>query len=60
MTTYPNNNGNNMCIFVGSSGFGTNCQTSDIVMGSYSGGIDEFYVYNRELTVNDICPLTHP
>ncbi len=59
-TSYSNNNGNNMCILLGTSALGINCQTSDIVMGSYSGAIDEFYVYNRELTINDICPLAHP
>ncbi|CAF1251275.1 unnamed protein product, partial [Rotaria sordida] len=49
-----------MCIFLETSGFGTNCQTLNIIMGSYSGRIDEFYVYDRELTENEICPLAHP
>ncbi|CAF1476300.1 unnamed protein product [Rotaria sordida] len=59
MTTYVASN-QNMCIFLGTSGFETNCQTLNIIMGSYSGRIDEFYVYDRELTENEICPLAHP
>ena len=59
MATY-NNAGGLMCIFLGTSGFGTNCNTGQIVMGTYSGGFDEFYIYNRELTANEICPLAHP
>ena len=49
-----------MCITLGGSGYGKNCQTGSISMGQYSGAIDEFYVYNRELTVLEICPLAHP
>ena len=49
-----------MCLFLGTSGFGTNCYTGQIVMGSYSGALDEFYVYNRELTATEVCPLAHP
>jgi hypothetical protein len=49
-----------MCILLGSSGLGINCQTGQISMGSYSGGIDEFYVYSRELSSSEVCPLAHP
>lgn len=49
-----------MCILLASSGLGTNCQTSLLVMGSYEGSIDEFYVYNRELNDFEVCPLAHP
>lgn len=49
-----------MCVLLGSSGLGKNCQTVLISMGQYSGGIDEFYVYNRELSSTEICSLAHP
>jgi hypothetical protein len=49
-----------MCILLASSGLGTNCQTGSISMGRYSGAIDELYVYNRELTALEVCPLAHP
>ncbi len=49
-----------MCVTLGSSGFGTNCQTGLISMGPYSGGIDEFYVYSREINALEVCPLAHP
>jgi hypothetical protein len=49
-----------MCVLLASSGLGTNCQTGLISMGSYSGAIDEFYVYNRELNALEVCPLAHP
>jgi hypothetical protein len=49
-----------MCIMLGSSGLGINCQTGQISMGSYSGAIDEFYVYSRELSALEVCPLAHP
>jgi hypothetical protein len=49
-----------MCVLLGSSGLGTNCQTGSISMGPYSGAIDEFYVYNRELNSLEVCPLAHP
>ncbi|CAF1365960.1 unnamed protein product [Rotaria sp. Silwood1] len=52
--------GTSMCVFLGNSGLGTNCQTGQIVMGAYSGAIDEFYVYNRELSESEVCPLAHP
>jgi hypothetical protein len=45
---------------LGSSGLGINCQTGQISMGSYSGAIDEFYVYSRELSALEVCPLAHP
>jgi hypothetical protein len=60
MTTFNSYNGGNMYIFLGTSGFGTNCQTSGILMGSYSGAIDEFYVYDREITQAEVCPLASP
>ena len=49
-----------MCVLLATSGLGTNCQTSQIVTGSYSGAIDEVYVYSRELTAAEVCPLAHP
>jgi len=49
-----------MCILLASSGLGTNCETGLISMGPYSGAIDEFYVYNRELNALEVCPLAHP
>ena len=49
-----------MCILLASSGLGTNCQTSLLSMGPYSGSIDEFYVYSRELNDFEVCPLAHP
>ena len=49
-----------MCFLLGSSGLGTNCQTSLISMGQYSGAIDEVYIYNRELNEMEVCPLAHP
>ena len=49
-----------MCIFLGTSGFGSVCSTAEIIPGSYAGAVDEFYVYNRELTLAEICPLAHP
>ena len=52
--------GYTMCIYLGTSGFGTNCNAGNIVKGTYSGAFDEFYVYNRELTASEICPLAHP
>ena len=61
MTTFNAYQGaGNMCIFLATSGLGTNCHTSGIVAGSYSGAIDEFYVYDRELTQAEICTLAHP
>ena len=60
MGTFAASGNNNMCIFLGTSGFGSNCVTSSIVTGSYVGAVDEFYVYNRELTPDEICPLAHP
>ena len=49
-----------MSIFLGTSAYGTKCATTGIVMGSYEGAIDEFYVYNRELSGAEICPLAQP
>jgi hypothetical protein len=49
-----------MCVLLGSSGLGTNCQTELISMGPYSGAIDEVYIYNRELNSLEVCPLAHP
>ncbi|CAM4802336.1 unnamed protein product [Rotaria magnacalcarata] len=52
--------GASMCVLLGNSGLGINCQTGQILMGPYSGAIDEFYVYNRELLASEVCPLAHP
>ena len=52
--------GSPMCILLGNSGLGINCQTGQISMGSYSGTIDEFYVYSREISALEVCPLAHP
>ena len=60
MGAYSASSLSTMSIFLGTSAYGTNCATSPIAMGPYSGAIDEFYVYNRELTVAEICPLAHP
>lgn len=49
-----------MCFLLGTSGFGMNCLTAQIAMGSFSGIIDEVYVYSRELNLTDICSLTYP
>ena len=48
------------CISLGTSVFGTYCNTGQIVMGKYFGALDEFYVYNRELTADEVCLLAHP
>lgn len=60
MATFNAYGSGSMCLFLGTSGVGTNCQTSAISMGSYSGALDEFYVYDRELTQAEVCPLAHP
>ena len=60
MGTYTGYNLGNMCILLGQSGFGTNCVAADLDTIPFKGSIDEFYVYNRELTVGEICPLAHP
>ncbi|CAF5119584.1 unnamed protein product, partial [Rotaria sp. Silwood1] len=49
-----------MCILLSSSGLGTSCQTVEISMDSYSGAIGEVYIYNRELSNLEVCPLAHP
>jgi hypothetical protein len=48
-----------MCVTLGSSGLGTNCDTDLISTGPYSGAFDEFYVYNRELNSFEVCSLAH-
>lgn len=60
ITTFFSAGNTPMCILLSSSGLGNNCQTGQISMGSYSGAIDEFYVYNRELSAFEVCPLAHP
>ena len=59
-TVFAASNAAPMCLFLGTSGFGTNCQTSGILPGSYMGAIDEFYVYSRELVPSEVCSLAHP
>ena len=49
-----------MCVLLGTSSLGTNCATDQLLMGSYAGAIDEVYVYSRELTAAEVCPLAHP
>lgn len=47
-----------MCILLGNSFAGTSCATRDIVMGLFQGSIDEFAVYNRELSSFEACTLS--
>lgn len=50
-----------LCFLLSNSGLGTSaCPTNQIVMGTYTGAIDEFYIYKRELTSSEACPLAHP
>ena len=44
-------------ILLGTSGLCHQWQTFQLLIRFYFGSIDEFYVYNRELTSNDICVL---
>ena len=58
ISTYQSLNVDRLFILLGTSGLCHHCQTSQLLIGSYFGSIDEFYVYNRELTSNDICVLS--
>lgn len=52
--------GARMTITLGSSLFGTACNASSIQIGQYSGSLDEFQVYARELTAAEISTLANP
>lgn len=53
--------GTPMTITLGSSLLGTGvCNTGTIQMGQYSGSLDEFRVYARELTAAEVNQLAHP
>ncbi|CAF3656349.1 unnamed protein product [Rotaria sordida] len=43
--------------YYGSSGF--NCQTGSITAGQFTGAIDEFRIYSRELSLTDVCVLAN-
>ena len=56
-STYTSS-GTTMCILLGHSYFGSTCSNKDISMGAFQGSIDEFYVYNRELSSFEVCTLS--
>jgi hypothetical protein len=49
-----------MTITLGQPLSGTGCDHSGILSGFYSGEIDEFYIYSRELSQADVTTLANP
>ena len=48
-------------VILGASPIGTSsCQAGSITVGQFSGSIDEFRVFGRQLSSIDICRLANP
>ena len=48
-----------MYLLIGSPNLGVTCGSALNVNGQYSGAVDEFQVYSRELTIIDIATLAN-
>ena len=50
----------NTLVLANAIGNRSSCYAQSIVSDLYSGSMDEFRVYSRELDTNDIYTLSHP
>jgi hypothetical protein len=47
-------------ILLGSPAGNTNCVPASVVVGQFTGAVDEFKLYARELTATDVLALANP